>query len=224
MKRFVGYISEYFKNKALRFHVSIFAGLILNTCYIIFNLVSGIIYGNVWFITVAAYYTLAVSVRYLILGSHRSDRDDIDFMIESARATKICGTLMLILGVPITGMIIYTVISNRSYEYSAVVFILLFVYALFSVTRASLGIFSSKKKSSATRVAHLVRLSSALLSLFNLQTSVFSVLRVSDNVVIILNFITGGAVSLLVFWLSAKTVAESDRKLNELTVKRKMYK
>ena len=220
MKKVTDYISEYFKNKTLRFHVSLFTGLILNTFYIIFNLVSGIIYGNAWFITVAAYYTLIVSVRYLLLGNHGADRPDSDFSAESAEATKTCGNLMMILGVPITGMIIYTVISNRRYEYSAAVFIMLSVYALFSITRAAWGIFSSKKKSFASRVAHSVRLCSALLSLFNLQTSVFSVLRVGDNVAMTFNFITGGAVSLSVFWLAAKTVNESDKELTRINIKK----
>ena len=220
MKKITDYISEYFKNKMLRFHVSLFTGLILNMFYIIFNLVSGIIYGNAWFITVAAYYTLIVSVRYLLLGNHRIDRPNTDFLTESAEATKTCGNLMMILGVPITGMIIYTVISNRRYEYSAAVFIMLSAYALFSITRAAWGIFSSKKKSFAPRVAHSVRLSSALLSLFNLQTSVFSVLRVGDNVAMTFNFVTGGVVSLSVFWLAVKTVNESDRELTRINIKK----
>ena len=221
MKKIIDYISEYFKNKTLRFHVSLFTGLILNTFYIIFNLVSGIIYGNAWFITVAAYYTLIVSVRYLLLGNHRVDRPNTDFLTESAEATKTCGNLLMILGVPITGMIIYTVISNRRYEYSAAVFIMLSAYAMFGITRAIWEIFSSKKKSSTPTVVHSIRLSSALLSLFNLQTSVFSAMRINDNVAIALNFITGGAVSLSVFRLAAKTVNESNRKLHELILKRK---
>lgn len=224
MKGFAGYISVVLKNKTVRFYVCVFLGLLINACYIIFNLVSGIVYGNAWFITVAAYYTLIVSVRYLILGSSRSTHGGYECSIEDIIAIKTCGILMLILGVPITGMIIYTVISDRIYKYSSLVFVLLFIYAAFSVLRAASGIFSSVRKSAATNVVHYIRMSSALLSLFNLQTSVFSAVSVGDISAKFFNIITGGAVSLSVFSFAVKTIKESDIKLQELIEKKEFHK
>lgn len=224
MKSLRGYISVVLKNKTVRFYVFAFFGLLINACYIIFNLLSGIIYGNAWFITVAAYYTLTVSVRYLILGNLRDADGDSEYSIENVKSIKTCGTLMLILGAPITGMIIYTVISSRIYNYSAFVFVLLFIYSVYGLLRAALGIFLSKKKATVSKVANYIRMSSALLSLFNLQTSVFSAIGIGDITVRILNFITGAAVSISVLVFAVKIIKESDMKLHELIEKRKFYK
>ena len=224
MKSFKGYISVVLKNKTVRFYVFVFFGLLINACYIIFNLVSGIIYGNAWFITVAAYYTLIVSVRYLILGNGQYDRVGYGSTFDSIKAVKNCGILMLILGVPITGMIIYTVISDRTYEYSTFVFVLLFVYAAFSILRAAYGIFTSGKKSVMSNAFHYIRISSALMSLFNLQTSVLSAIVVGGVLAKTINTSTGGAVSLSVFWFAVKTIKQSDIILHELIEKKEFYK
>ncbi len=224
MKSFKGYISIVLKNKTVRFYVFVFLGLLTNACYIIFNLVSGIIYGNAWFITVATYYTLIMSVRYLILGNVRGGCDGCESYEENIKAVKNCGILMLILGVPITGMIIYTVISDKIYEYSSFVFILLLIYAAFSILRAAYGIFTSTGKSVISNVFHYIRISSALMSLFNLQTSVFSAIRVGYVTYKIFNIITGGAVSISVFLFAVKTIKEADIKLCELIKKKEFYK
>lgn len=224
MKDLRGYIFVVLKNKTVRFYVFAFFGLIINACYIIFNLISGIIYGNAWFITVAAYYTLMVSVRYLILGNLCSADCKSEYSIENIKSTKTCGTLMLILGAPITGMIIYTVVSNITYNYSDFVFVFLFIYAAFNILRASFGIFSVKEKPDLSNLVNYVRMSSALLSLFNLQTSVFSAIGIGYVAVAILNFITGAAVSLSVLGFAAKIIKESDIKLHELIDKKEYHK
>ena len=224
MKSFRGYISVILKNETVRSNVFLFLGLLINACYIFFNLLSGIIYGNAWFITVAAYYTIMVSVRYLILGNSRTDGCDLKASIEVIRSIRLCGTLMLILCAPITGMIIYTVIYDRIYEYSAFVFVLLFIYAIFSVVRAAVGIFFGEKRSIPSKAANYVRMSSALLSLFNLQTSVLSETGAGDITVISLNFISGVAVSLSVVGFAVKIISESDKILYEMIKKREFDK
>ena len=224
MKSFRGYIFVILKNETVRSNVFLFFGLVINACYIFFNLLSGIIYGNAWFITVAAYYALMVSVRYLILGNSRIEGCDLRASIEVIRSIRLCGTLMLILCAPITGMIIYTVISDRIYEYSAFVFVLLFMYALFCVVRAAVGIFFREKSSILSKAANYVRMSSALLSLFNLQTSVLSVMGVDGVTLISLNFISGVTVSLSVIGFAVKLIRESDKILYEMIKKREFDK
>ena len=224
MKSIKGYISVVLKNKTVRFYVFVFLGLLTNFCYIILNLVSGIIYGNAWFITVAAYYTLILSVRYLILGNGCFGCDECKSSQEDIKALKTCGMLMLILGVPITGMIIYTVISDKMYEYHPIVFISLLIYASFSILRAVLGIFTSTKKSGIANAFRYIKISSALMSLFNLQTSVFSAVRVGEGMAKIFNIITGGAVSLSVFLFAVKTITDADAELCELIEKKEFYK
>lgn len=195
MSNFVRYVSLYIKEPGVRFNVAILLGLILNGCYIVFNLVLGIIYGNVWYITVAAYYMLIAALRYLLIGGGEDGcRYD---------TSKTVAALMLAVALPMTGMIIYTVITNSRSAPPRVTLPFFFAYALISILRAAKGLFSSKReKREARRSAHAIRLSVALLSLFNLQTSLFSYFDISGNISTALNFITGGAASISVLLLA----------------------
>lgn len=194
MKRIIRYTSVYLKNAAVRLNVAVLFGLILNACYIIYNFVCGIVYGDAWFITVGAYYFLILSVRFLLLRDKESDE-----------ASETAGFLMLVLGVPITGMIIYNVITNSSRELGISAIPIFFVYTVYSVLRAVFGIIKSKGNSTY-RAVHALRLSAALMSLFNFQTSLFATLKLSDSLELSLNFVMGAVVSLSVFAMARRTV------------------
>lgn len=210
MNKLKEYVSLYIKNPTVRLNVSLLVGFLFNGLYIIFNLVSGILYGNAWFITVAAYYALIVLVRYLVMGTHgKREVDKYD-------TSRTAGYLMMILGVPVTGMIIFTVIENREYRYSKTVLTAFAIYAVFSILRAVFGIITSRKDNAPMRrAAHTVRLSAALMSLFNFQTALFSCIALNESLSKTLNFITGATVSLSVFALAANTVKVSEKELND---------
>lgn len=200
MNKFMQYVSIYIKNEQIRFNVAILLGLIFNACYIVFNLVLGILYGNAWFVTVAAYYMLIAVLRYMLIESGGSER-------EVAEYSKTVASLMLILSVPMTGMIIYTVLTNTSHSTPRITLPVFAGYAFFSIFRAIFGLIANKKENASFRKgAHTIRLSLALLSLFNLQTSLLSFIGVNETLAIALNFTTGGAVSISVF-----AIAESCR-------------
>ena len=195
MSNFIRYVSLYIKEPGVRFNVAILLGLILNGCYIVFNLVLGIVYGNIWYITVAAYYMLIAVLRYLLIDGGEGGCSD--------EGAKTVSSLMLVVALPMTGMIIYTVITNNRSALPSVTLPFFFAYAIISIFRAVKGLFASKKETGESRrVAHAIRLSLALLSLFNLQTSLFSYFDISGNISTAINFITGGAASISVLLLA----------------------
>lgn len=196
MKRIIRYTSVYLKNAAIRLNVAHLLGLVLNACYIVLNFVWGIIYGDAWFIAVGAYYFLIFSVRFLLIRGG----DD-----ESDEAARVAGFLMLVLGVPITGMIIYNVITNGARKYGRGTLPVFLIYTVYSVLRAVLGIKNSKKRKNPNhRALHTLRLSAALMSLFNFETSLLATVNIGDTLELFLNFSVGAAVSLSVFALARK--------------------
>ena len=196
MKRILRYTSVYLKNAAVRLKVAHLFGLVLNALYIIFNFVSGIIYGDAWFIAVGAYYFLIFSARFLLLRC----RED-----ESVRAAEAAGFVMLVLGVPITGMIIYNVITSSAVEYGKGTLFIFLLYTVYSVLRAAVGIKKSQKRRNPThRALHTLRLSAALMSLFNFETSLLATVNIGDTLELMLNFSVGAAVSLSVFAMARR--------------------
>ena len=181
--------------------VNLFAFL-LNVCYIFFNLTSGIIYENIWSVTVSAYYTIIVSVRYLVIGDANSEDTP-----ELIRASRTAAYLLLILGIPVTGIIIYTVFTGAVKEYPDWILFVLAVYSFFSVFRSLICLRESLKTNSITMfTAYSARLSASLMSFFNFQTSFLANISVNSTVEKALNFLAGSLISLSVFCLALSSL------------------
>lgn len=194
MNRFIRLLSVYFLDKKARFSIAVLFGLILNACYIVFNLVLGILRENVWCITVASYYTLIVILRYIIIDGEGG----------SESLARTVSSLLLIVACPMTGMIIYTVLSGAKTDYPRFAVPIFLAYAVFSILRAALGLFGyGRHKTPARRVANNIRIALALLSLFNFQTSLLSLLNIGERLTVTLNFITGGGAAITTLALAA---------------------
>lgn len=199
MSKFIGFLSSYFENSETRFNVGTLFGLIFNASYIVFSLVFGIMNEAVWYISVSAYYALVVILRYMLIGSSG----------KAARiSSKTVGELILLLILPMSGIIAYTVHFDISTVPHRAPVVLFGLYAAFGIIRALYGIFLSKnRRNSAYRTSYFIRLSLAFISLFNFQTSLLSMLDIQAEISRHLNFLTGGAVSvsmLLLAWESRK--------------------
>ena len=159
MKRIIRYASIYFENASVRFNVSSLISLLLNAFYIVFNFIFGIVYGDAWLIAVGAYYSLLFSIRVLVI--REGGNKDTE---------KTAALLMTALGVPITGMIIYRVIVGGEVAEGFFVSAVFFVYTVYSALRAVSGIKKSKGNNGSNQsVLHTIRLSAALMSIFNFQ-------------------------------------------------------
>lgn len=209
MKKIRNFISIYIEDKSARLNLSIFLGLILNVLYIFFNLVVGIIYRNVWFVTVSAYYSVIVFLRYLVI----SDGQNVSRV--SIENSKSAGMLMMLLGVPVTGIVIYTVLLGISKKYAYVFLVFLALHSLFAITRSLFSYIKMKREGAVLRAVHSVRLSGALMSVFNFQTAVLPLVLNSQKTRIILNFITGSVASLSIFALAYGIISDANRELRE---------
>ena len=187
MKKIFSYLSVYIRDSEVRHNVGTLLGILINSFYIIINLIWGIKHRNVWFVTVAVYYLLIALMRFFSIGAQAEDEGGGETL----------GSLMGILSVPMTGMIAYTVITSSARGYPKASLPVFGVYALFSIVRAIYGLVATRRaQGSAVRISHTARLSIALMSLFNLQTSLFAFLGFDSPISVCFNFVTGGAFSL----------------------------
>jgi hypothetical protein len=209
MKKIWEIISLYIRDRSARLNLSIFLGLILNVLYIFFNLVFGIAYRNVWFITVSAYYSIIVFLRYLVINEEENNSR------AALESSKNAGLLMMILGIPVTGIIIYTLLLGISKKYSYLLLLFLGLHSLFTITRSLWSFLRMRGDGVVARAAHSVRLSGALMSVFNFQTAVLPLVLYSVKIRTLLNFITGSLASLCIFALAYGIISDANKELKE---------
>ena len=198
MKKILAYLSMYLKNASVRLNLGMLIGFVFNVFYIIFNLVSGIIYSDAWPIAVAAYYMLILSLRYLIISNNDAGDGSRDLYARERNA----GVIMLIIGVPITGMIIYNVVTDADVVYSGAVPIVLSLYSAVSIIRAIGAVIRFKESEDLKmRIAYTVRICAAAMSVFNLQSSILSLVNISREFKIFIKFCGGAAASFSIFSL-----------------------
>ena len=201
MKKLISYLAVYLKDSSVRLNAGIFFGLLWNLFYVVFNLILGIKQENVWLVAVAAYHMLLTVLRLFLLEGESGSKSN-------GKNEELIGCLMLVLTVPMTGMIIYTVLRGTARSYPRATLPIFAVYAVFSIFRAAYGLlFSKKPLDLRARTVYSIRLSIALSSLFNLQTSLFFFLKINTPLTAALNFLTGGAVS-----FSMLSIARQSRK------------
>ncbi len=175
---------------------------LFNLAYLIFNLVSGLIYKSSAFITVAIYYALLLGIRYILLNA--------DSESEAGAERSACvrgGVLLLITDALISLMIFYSALSGTHKEYGKFVFLALSAHAAYSVIRAAVGLFKSHRDDIPTHKAvYSVRLASACMSFYNLFSAIASSFVGSAALSQSLLLIFGAAVSLTVLVLSFKMI------------------
>jgi hypothetical protein len=193
------FIEHYFSSPSFRIQISLLLSFLFNLAYLAFNFISGFVYKSSSFITVALYYALLLSIRYILLNAD-SERNERDVCVRG-------GALLLLTDLLITLMIFYSAISGTHKEYGKIVFLALSLHAAYSLIRAAVGLFKSRADNAPThKAAYSVRIASASMSFYNFFSAIASSFVKSAELSHFLLVALGSAVSLTVFALSLKMI------------------
>ena len=193
------FIGHYFSDKGFRIRISLLLGLVFNLGYLIFNIVSGIVYGSSDFITVSVYYALLLSIRYIIL-TKKEAASSVSAEILTCRRI---GTILFATNALITVMIFCAALTESTKNYSLFVFTVLSVYAIFNVARAGIGIYLGKRNGEPIhKAAYSVRMASLAIFFFNLASAVVSRFVSAVDIAEILRLVLCALVSMTVLFLS----------------------
>lgn len=192
-------IKDYFLNHKFRVRISLALGILLNLAYLVFNLISGIIYRSASFLTVAIYYSLLISIRYLILSPGEKPKSREAEIL----ACKKGGILLFITDVLISLMIFYSAFFSDTKGYSGAVFSVLALHAVYSVIIGIFGVVKGRRDNIPThRAAYSVRIASASVSFFNLGSALINAFVKNSRISEILIFLLGVSLSLTVLILA----------------------
>lgn len=172
-KRLRDFVLLLLSNRSARLDLSLLLGTLLNLAYISGNAASALIYRSVWSATVTAYHLMLIIIRVYILSSGKASRDGGG----GKRALLRVGVLLFFLDLASGFMMVYTIRRESFIRYSGIILLGFLIYTLYSVISST---FAMKKHSDDNRDLHFaakcITLSTSLMSVFNLQYSVFSFL------------------------------------------------
>lgn len=181
------------------------ASLIFNVAFAAYHLITGLITGSWWLLTLCSYYLILSIVRFAVISSGCKER----FI------TKFTGWMLITLSIPLAGTVILSIARDRGHELHMIVMIAMATYAFTKITLATINFIKAWRSTSAKLITlRNVSLADAFVSIFALQRSMLvSFDGMSELEIVIMNTVLGSSVCVIVFLLGLNLV-RSESKYN----------
>lgn len=174
VKRENVYISKWFSDVHLRVNVSLYASLIVNVAFGIFQLGLGFYHGSFWYYSMFAYYVCLAIMRFFLLKHTRAYHPNEEGEMEIKRYL-LCGWVLLIMNLALAVIIFFMVYWNRTFVHHMITTIALAAYTFYSLTFAIINIIKFKKFNSPVySAAKNISLISACVSMLTLETTMLT--------------------------------------------------
>ena len=206
---------RYMTDAAFKVRVSLYNSLAINLLYSAFKLMAGIYYSSVWWGAIAFYYMILALIRFLLL-RYMNTKTEIDLLSEYRRY-RLCGILMVILNLALSGIVFQMVWQNKTYAYPEIIVITMATYTFYAVAASVVDLVKYRKfKRPVMSASKAIRFASALVSMLNLETAMLALYSDNDASRRLMVALTGTAVCLIVLAISTCMVIQSNRKIREL--------
>lgn len=215
------YTSMYLDDKQFRARVSLYIGLAVNLFYALFKCCTGAVFRSAWLWAIGIYYVVLSAIRFSLLRNVRiTDKKEysIDKKIHEYKSARVCGIMMFALNIAMTAMAVQMVLQNRGYEYKGHIIYISALYAFYSLVHAIVNIVKfSKINNPILTAAKITSLAGALMSMFALQTAMFSSFGTTGaNYQRIMNTATGSVVCASVLGMAVFLILWSNKNLKAL--------
>lgn len=152
--------------------VSIHLSLAITFFYCITKAVAGIYYRSAWFGSMAFYYIVLAVVRFLLLRHTRRGQNDL---FQAYKVYRFCGYLLFVLTVALASMSFYTIYDNKAIQYPGFMIYAAAGFTFYNFTMAVFNLVRYQKLNNPIYSASkILVLATAFVSVFFLQTSMFS--------------------------------------------------
>ena len=210
------YVSRYMADIVFKTKISLLLSLALNTGYAVLKFVTGIFYGSAWLITLAAYYTLLLTMRFLlVLHIHRNTRD----MAAEWKRCRACGAVLLLMNIILTGMVILVLQRGEGFVYPGYLIYVMALYDFCTMTMAIVNLVKSRKqKSPVLTAAKVINVAAALIAMLSLETAMITQFGAEDGEVFRHTMIalTGGGICVIMVIMAVLMIARSIKNIRTL--------
>lgn len=202
--RVAHFIKLLFSSYDLRLNLSFVCGAIINLVYLAGNVASALIYDSVWSATLSVYHLLLIIIRVYLVFVANSDSIDLDKTLFRT------GVFLFLLDLSCAFVMLYTICRGSFIRYSGFFLFAFTVYVVYSLAKSS---FAIKKHINDNNHLHFamrsLSLSTALMSVFNLQYSLLSLLGADLKLTGRIIVVCGALVFIVILLLSIGLIRKS---------------
>jgi len=206
-------LTSLLKNEELHFKLGLYFEQFINFAYGIFKIAFGVILGSAW-IGCDGIYNMAQALIQLFQILRRKRAGNL---LQQWRSYRLCGVLILLMHLTLTGIVFQMVNWNRAEEHGEIMIITTALFAFYKVISSFISIAKDRKHvrpvDSSIRMLNLAQ---AFFAIFSLQASMFHTFGTGESWEHLLNTITGCAVCLSVVSIGIYMIRRANREIKKL--------
>ena len=210
-------IARYKADFNYRNKVSLYSNTSANILCMLFYLILGIINNSFWFYSLAIYYILLSIIRFFLLKDiHKGYESNLK---QQWLRYKFCGIILVIINIAFSIITFFVIHLNQGFSYH---YIETIAIALFTFITTTLAIINSiryrKFKQPIISAINFVSLSSALVSMFSLETAMLIVFGSPSDYLFkrIITTVTGTIFSLIILSIGIFMITKSTQEIKKI--------
>lgn len=209
-----GLAKRYLTDMAFRVRVGLYGSLFVNLAFVAIKFVSALVYDSVWFGAVATYYAILSILRFLLLRHVHLDDHDLR---QAWRKYRLCGGILIALNLVLAIIAVQMIRDGKGVHYPGMLIYAAAAYTFYTLTAAIVSVARCRRRHSPVLSAvKTISLSAGLVSIFSLQTAMFSSFGGGETLQYTMNLLTGSGVCMIVFGIAVYMVASGTRMLKQM--------
>lgn len=215
-------VGRYLREDMFRAETALYQGFFINILYAGIKMFSGILYKSVWFVTLAVYYILLAIMRASLLHYVRKGEKN---KISEWKRYRLCGIILLMMNVALTGIVILVIHQNSGFEYPGVLIYVMAMYTFYATITAVRNVVKFRRYGSPVMsAAKVINLTAALVSMLSLETAMLTQFGAADDPVFrqIMTASTGAGISMIVLGMAAFMIVWSTKQMKHIKQEKEM--
>lgn len=206
-------MAAFFHSSEKKFTRKLYREQVINFAYGSFKIGAGVVYGSAW-IGSDGIYNLTQSLIQLFQILRRKKAGTLE---QQWRSYRLCGVLVLLMHLTLTGIVFQMVNWNRAQEQGEILVITTAAFAFYKITTSFIRIAKDRKHlhpvDSSVRMLNLAQ---AIFAMFSLQASMFHTFGTGESWERLMNTITGCGVCLLIVSIGIYMILRGNREIKTL--------
>ncbi len=208
------------KDHEFKTRLSIKIGMIINLLFAVFKLVTGLWFQSGWFVQVAVYYFVLITIRFvLVMKDSKTLGSNKELRIHQWKTYRLCGILLFLLNATISVMVVRVIWQNKGFSYPGFIIYAMAAYTFYRFIIAIIKLVKSKNLNPILLSAKALDLSIALMSMFSLQTAMLTSFggETPEETRLLLNTFTGIAVCVAIVCIAIIMIFKSNRQIKNIS-------